>query len=109
MRMHLFQKRQNASTRELPAALCPKVVVVSMWAAVGTRWHLVRHHLHAKDLVLCYSTTEDCLADLGTKRLARKILARFVIIFFNCLSKTWNKDPDHLEHICGAGVFAELD
>jgi hypothetical protein len=61
--------------------------------------------------VLCYSTTEDCLADLqvGTKRLARKILARFPIIFFNCLSKTWEKGPDHLEHICGVGVFAELD
>ena len=67
------------------------------------------YHLHAKDLVLSYSTTEDCLADLGTKRLARKMLAKFAIIFFNCLSKTWQKDPDNLEHICGVGVFAELD
>jgi hypothetical protein len=78
---------------------------------LGIRWHLVRYHLHAKDLVLSCGTTEtgNCLADLGTKRLARKILARFSIIFYTCLSKTWRKNPDNLEHICGVGVFVELD
>ena len=75
---------------------------------MGIRWHLVRCHVHAKDLVLCYSITEDCLADLGTKRLARKILARFDIIFFNCLDRAWKRNHDQLKHICGVGVFAEL-
>jgi hypothetical protein len=76
---------------------------------LGIRWHLVRCHLHAKDLELSYSTTEDFLTDHGTKRLARKTLARFAIIFFNCLSKTWQKGPNSLGHIYGAGIFAELD
>ena len=74
---------------------------------LGIRWHLVRYHLHAKDLELRYSITEDCLADLGTKRLARKILDRFARIFFNCLSKNWRDDAENLEHICGDGVFMD--
>ena len=28
---------------------------------LGIRWHLVRYHIHAKDLMLKYSITEDCL------------------------------------------------
>jgi len=76
---------------------------------LGIRWHLVRYHLHAKDLVLKYSISEDCLADLGTKRLARKILSRFAMIFFNCLHATWSADPDCLKHICDVGTFPEWD
>ena len=66
-------------------------------------------YLHAKDLVLPYSITEDQLGDLGTKRLARKKLARFAIIFFNCLANNWKDDHEKLARICGPGVFLELD
>jgi hypothetical protein len=59
--------------------------------------------------MLKYSITEDCLPDMGTKRLPRKMLARFAIIFFNCLTENWKVDYNKLEHICGTGVFAELD
>jgi hypothetical protein len=76
------------------------------WELDGT-WHLARYHLHAKDLELRCSTTEDCLADLGTKRLARKVLGRFERMFFNCLSKNWNEDVENLEHVCDDGVFMD--
>ena len=45
---------------------------------LGIRWHLVRHHVHALGLKLKCGITEDLVADVGTKRLARKKLARFI-------------------------------
>jgi hypothetical protein len=74
---------------------------------LGIRWHLVRHHLRVKGLQLLHSVTEDCLADMGTKRLARKMLDRFARIFFNCLADDWALDFDNLKHVCGDGVFID--
>jgi hypothetical protein len=74
---------------------------------LGIRWHLVRYHLHAKDVQSLYSITNDCLADMGTKRLARKMLDRFARIFFNCLAEDWDLDYEELKHICGDGVFMD--
>jgi hypothetical protein len=46
---------------------------------------------------------------MGTKRLSRKMLARFPIIFFNWLSENWKVDHNKPEHIFGTSFFAELD
>ena len=59
---------------------------------LGIRWHLIRYYIHAKDHLLKYSITEDMLADMGTKRLNRRKLERFAMIFFNCLHKDWRQN-----------------
>ena len=76
---------------------------------LGIRWHLVRYHIHALGLKLKYGISEDLVADMGTKRLARKKLARFAMIFFNCLHVDWRSNWDNLKHICEVGVFPEWD
>ena len=76
---------------------------------LGIRWHLIRHAIHALNLKLKYCITEDYVPDFGTKRLARKKLERFAIIFFNCLHLDWRGNWDDLLHICEAGVFPEWD
>ena len=48
------------------------------------------------------------LANVGTKRLARRKLARFAVIFFNSLHPQWRHDYDHLRHICTPETFPEL-
>ena len=49
---------------------------------LGVRWHYVRHQIFANSLLIATSITEDMLADIGTKWLARRKLARFAAIFF---------------------------
>jgi hypothetical protein len=60
-------------------------------------------------LKLKHCITEDCVPDMGTKRLARKKLERFAIVFFNCLHNLWRADWNDLRHICEIGVFPEWD
>ena len=45
---------------------------------------------------------------MGTKRLARKKLARFETTFFNDLHKSWRKNPDDMELITEPAMFPEL-
>ena len=58
---------------------------------IGVRWHYVRHQVFANALVIAYSITEGMLADVGTKWLARKKLARFAIISSNPCIRTGAK------------------
>ena len=76
---------------------------------LGIRWHLIRHAIHALNLKLKHCITEDCVPDMGTKRLARKKLERFAIVFFNCLHNLWRADWNDLRYICEIGVFPEWD
>jgi hypothetical protein len=76
---------------------------------VGIRWHLIRCAIHALNLKLEHFIAEGCVTDFGTKRLARKKLERFAIIFFNCLHLDWRGKWEDLLHVCGAGVFPEWD
>jgi hypothetical protein len=94
------------STAALQIAENPKKLGSSRH--LGVRWHYVRHQIFACGLELAYSFTEDMLADVGTKRLARKKLARFAIIFFNSLHPEWRKDFEHLRHICSLETFPEF-
>ena len=50
---------------------------------IGIKWHFIRYHVQKGDVDLLYCITEDMIADMGTKRLPRKKLARFPSIFFN--------------------------
>jgi hypothetical protein len=58
------------STAALQLAKNPKKMGATRH--LGVRWHLVRYHIHAKNLELKYAISEDKLADLGAKLLARK-------------------------------------
>jgi hypothetical protein len=75
---------------------------------LGIKWHFIRHHVQKGDVVLAYCISEDMLSDMGTKRLARKKLARFAAIFFNVLHKSWRTDPNRLALITPEGTFPEL-
>ena len=75
---------------------------------IGIKWHFIRYHVQKRDVDLAYCITEDMLSDMGTKRLARKKLARFAAIFFNVLDRNWASDPDNLLLITPPGTFPEL-
>ena len=60
------------------------------------------------DVALAHCISEGMLSDVGTKRLARKKLARFAAIFFNVLLKSWFADPNRLALITPEGAFPEL-
>jgi hypothetical protein len=76
---------------------------------IGIKWHFIRYHVQKRDVDLLYCITEDMLADMGTKRLPRKKLARFATIFFNVLHRSWASDPDNLVLITPPGTFPELN
>ena len=75
---------------------------------LGIKWHFIRHHVQKGDVILAYCISEDMISDMGTKRLARKKLARFATIFFNVLHKSWRTDPNRLALITPEGTFPEL-
>jgi len=76
---------------------------------LGIKWHFIRYHVQKGDVNLAYCITEDMLSDMGTKRLARKKLARFAAIFFNVLHRSWGAKPDRLALITPDGTFPELN
>ena len=63
---------------------------------LGIRMHYTRYAIAHESLSLEYCITEDMVADCLTKRLPRKKLARFSVIFFNNLRSDWQKNPDRL-------------
>ena len=66
---------------------------------LSIKWHFLRYHVQRRDVNLQYCITEDMLADMDTKILPRKALARFAMIFFNSLTMGQSSDYDHLDHI----------
>ena len=64
--------------------------------SLGIREHSTRYAISKGQLTLCYSITEDMVADFMTKRMPRKALARLSVIFFNNLRKDWATKPDLL-------------
>jgi hypothetical protein len=64
--------------------------------SLGIRMHATRYAIAHEDLQLKYSITEDMVADILTKRMPRKKLARLSIVFFNNLQPDWHLDPDCL-------------
>jgi hypothetical protein len=64
--------------------------------SLGIRQHLTRYAIAKGNLKLCYSISEDCVADMLTKRLERRKLARFALIFFNNLRVDWRLNPNQL-------------
>jgi hypothetical protein len=52
---------------------------------LGVKWHFIRRHTQKGGVSLAHCISEGVLSDMGTKRLARKKLARFAAIFFNVL------------------------
>ena len=75
---------------------------------LGIKWHFIRHHVQKGDVALAYCITEYMTSDMGTKRLARKKLARFAAIFFNVLHTRWHQNHDDLTLITGPSMFPEL-
>ena len=63
---------------------------------LGIRARCARHAIARESLSLEYCIAGGALADCLTKRLPRKKLARFSVIFFNNLRCDWQKNPDHL-------------
>ena len=64
--------------------------------SLGIRMHTTRYAIAKEGLILRYSITEDMVADCLTKRLPRKKLSRFSIIFCNNLRPDWKNDSDEL-------------
>ena len=64
--------------------------------SLGIRAHGFRYGISKSQLTLCYSITEDMVADFMTKRMPRKALARLSVIFFNNLRQDWAAKPDLL-------------
>ena len=82
------------STSATQVALNPHKLGASR--SLSIRQHLTRYAIAKGNLRLCYSISEDCVADMLTKRLQRQKLARFALIFFNNLRVDWRLDPDNL-------------
>ena len=93
------------STAAKMLALNPKKLGATRHLSI--KWHFLRYHVQRKDINLQYCITEDMLADMGTKILPRKTLARFAMIFFNSLSSKWSDNYNHLDHICSPEVYPE--
>jgi hypothetical protein len=95
------------STSATQVALNPHKLGASR--SLGIRQHLTRYAIAKGKLKLCYSVSEDCVADMLTKRLQRQKLARFALIFFNNLRVDWRLDPDHLAPLRDHRWYPDLD
>ena len=76
--------------------------------ALGIRMHTTRYAIAKSGLSVRYSITEDGVADMLTKRLARPLLARFATIFFNVLTLSWRQDWLHPTIIVPPTHFPDL-
>jgi hypothetical protein len=63
---------------------------------LGIRMHGTRHAIAHQGLQLKYSTTGGMVAELLTKRMPRKKLARLALLFYNNLCPDWHLNPDVL-------------
>ena len=88
------------------AALNPHTLGASR--SLGIRQHLTRYAISRGKLNLCYSITEDMVSDVLTKRLERKKLARFALIFFNNLRTDWDLEPDYLAPMFDQSWYPDL-
>ena len=77
--------------------------------SLGIREHATRFAISKSKLYLCYSITEDMVADFLTKRMPRKALARLSVVFFNNLKPNWANDPDHLLPLRDVAWYPDLD
>ena len=93
------------STAAKHLAMNPKKLGATRHLSI--KWHFLRYHVQRKEVDLQYSITEDMLADMGTKILPRKTLARFAMIFFSTLSSRWSSDYHSLDHICPPDMYPE--
>jgi hypothetical protein len=76
--------------------------------SLGIRMHATRYAIAHDNLILKYSITEDMLADILTKRMPRKKLARLSVVFFNNLRPDWFRNPDYLQPLRDVEWYPEL-
>ena len=77
--------------------------------SLGIREHATRFAISKSKLDLCYSITEDMIADFLTKRMPRNALARLSVVFFNNLKPNWANNPDHLLPLRDVAWYPDLD
>jgi len=76
---------------------------------LAIRMHGIRYAIAHQGLQLKYSTTGDMVADLLSKRMPRKKLARLALVFYNNLRSDWHLNPDILRPWKDAEWFPDLD